>query len=138
MDDATLTLKLCEILGGLDGFEWSDDADVVYAPDSIGVFYGAVGDAPDRAIGVRIYGTPDQPFVKRRRVQLWVRGARRDRAGADRIADAAFARLDKLSREGGILGARRESMSPQGADDNDREQRSENYTITLDNEEALQ
>ncbi len=138
MDDATLTLTLCAILGELDGFEWSADPDVDYDTASIGVFYGAIGDTPDRAVGVRIYGTPDQVFVRRRRVQFWIRGARFDRPGADRIADAVFDRLDKLSREGGISSAKRDSMTPLGADDNDRERRSENYIITLDNEEALQ
>lgn len=137
MDDATLTTTLCEILGELDGFTWDPDADI-YAADTIGVYYGRISDAPDRGIGIRVYGTPDEPWVRIRRVQIWVRGARRERDSADRIADAVHARLDKLSREGGICGARRESMTALGADDTDREQRSENYTITLDNEEALQ
>lgn len=136
MDDATLTLNLCAILGDLDGFEWSEDPDVEYAAESIGVFYGAIGETPHRAVGLRVYGTPDRVFVRRRRVQAWIRGDRFDRPGADRIAGAVFTRFDNLSREGGIVSVKRDSMSPLGADDNDRERRSENYMVTLDNDEA--
>lgn len=135
MDNATLTTTLCTIIGDLDGFEWSPDAE--YGADSIALFYGRIGDAPDRAVGVRVYNTIDEPGLRRRKVQIRSRGARGRADGADVIADAVFARLDKLSREGGISGARRESMSDLGADDNAREQRTDNYTITLDNEEAL-
>lgn len=137
MDDATLKTRLCEILGSIDGFVW-DPTPTVYPADAVGVHYGRIGDTPDRAVGVRLYDASDTRNLTQRKAQIWVRGARHERDGADRIADAVFARFDKLSREGGILGIRRESMSDMGSDDNDREQRSENYTITLDNEEALQ
>ncbi|WP_102193209.1 minor capsid protein [Microbacterium aurantiacum] len=135
MSDATLKTTLCEILGSIDGFEWSTDP---YTADVVGVFYGRIEETPDRAVGVRLYGSSDTRDLTRRKAQIWVRGARGERDSADRIADDVFARFDKLSREGGILGIRRESMSDQGSDDNGREQRSENYTITLDNKEALQ
>lgn len=135
MLDSTLTTTLCAILGSLDGFEWSTD-DTPYASESVGVFYGRIEETPDRAVGVRVYNTFDEPGLHRRRVQFWIRGARGERASADLIADAVFARLDKLSRERGINFLRRESMSVIGADENDREQRSENYLVTLDNDEA--
>lgn len=139
MDDETLTERLCQILGALPSFAYRpDDNDPLPTADEIGVFYGRIADAPDRAVGVRVYGALDDRYLQRRRVQVWIRGGRRDPAGADRIAGVIFRRLDKLSREGGINGIRRESVAALGADDNDREQRSENYLITLDNEEALQ
>lgn len=137
MDNATLTKTLCAIIGNLEGFTWDPDVDA-YDPGTIGVYYGRIGDAPDRGVGVRVYNTIDEPGLRRRKVQIRSRGERRRPDGADVIADAVFARLDKLSREGGISGARRESMSDLGADDNACEQRTDNYTITLDNEEALQ
>lgn len=136
MKDAELRTRLCEILGTIEGFAWSPATP--YSGDVVAVFFGAIDDAPDRAVGVRLYGGNDSDDVKARKAQIWVRGARSDRGSADDIADAVFARFDKLSREGGILGIRRESMSDQGADDSDRDLRAENYTITLDNEEALQ
>ncbi|MEA1264159.1 minor capsid protein [Microbacterium sp. STF-2] len=136
MKDSELKTRLCEILGSIPGFEWSTTA--AYGADSIGVWFGRIGDVPDRAVGVRLYGGSDDDDLKARKAQIWVRGARGERDSADDIADAVFARFNNLSREGGVLGIRRESMSDHGADDNDRDQRSENYTITLDNEEALQ
>lgn len=136
MKDSELKTRLCEILGTIARFEWSTtDA---YAADSVGVWFGGIGDEPDRGVGVRLYGGSDDDDLKARKAQIWVRGARGVRGSADDIADAVFTRFTNLSREGGILGIRRESMSDQGTDDNDRDQRSENYTITLDNEEALQ
>lgn len=135
MDDATLTTTLCEIAGALDGFQWSTTDP--YTADQVGVFYGRIGEEPDRAVGFRVYGATDEPGLRRRRVQAWIRGARGERDSADRIAGDLLARFEKLSREGGIVSIRRDSMSALGADDTDREQRSENYTITLDNEEAL-
>jgi len=137
VNDRELKTRLCEILGAIDGFEWSATTDA-YDADSVGVWFGAIDDSPDRGVGVRLYGGSDAADLTERRAQVWVRGARDDRGSADDIADAVFDRFDKLSREGGILGIRRESMSDQGSDDNGREQRSENYLITLDNEEALQ
>lgn len=136
MKDSTLKTRLCEILGTIAGFEWSTTG--AYSPDSIGVWFGGIEDSPDRAVGVRLYGGSDVDKLTKRKAQIWVRGARDERDSADDIADAVFDRFDNLSREGGILGIRRESMSDQGTDDNGRDQRSENYTITLDNEEALQ
>jgi len=38
---------------------------------------------------------------------------------------------------GGISGVSRLSMAPAGADENGREERTENYLIILDNQEAL-
>lgn len=136
MKDSELKTRLCEILGSIAGFEWSTTA--AYGTDSVGVWFGRIGDVPDRAVGVRLYGGSDDDDLKARKAQIWVRGARGERDSADDIADAVFTRFNNLSREGGVLGIRRESMSDQGADDNDRDQRSENYTIILDNEEALQ
>lgn len=137
MDDASLTIKLCEIAGALPGFTWSPTP-TTYPADTTAVFYGRIADAPDRAIGIRVYSPADLEHLSRRRVQVWVRGGRGEPDGADRIADAVFARFDSLSREGGILGIRRDSFAAIGADANGREQRSENYIVTLDNKEALQ
>lgn len=137
MNDRELKTRLCEILGSIPGFEWDPAEDAEYSPGSVGVFFGGIRDAPDQAVGVRLYGGNHDPNLKTRKAQIWVRGGRRELGSADDIADAVLARFDGLSREGGILGIRRESMSDQGSDDNDRDLRSENYTITLDNEEAL-
>lgn len=138
IDDATLTKLICSLLGEVPGWLWHTD-DTPYPKTSTGIFYGAIQPDPDRAIGVRVYATTDnyEESLSSRRVQIRVRGRARSVDDADNLAQVAFLRLQGLSRVGGISGIRRDSMSPLGADDNGREQRSENYTIILDNQEAL-
>lgn len=135
MDDDTLTRRLCELLGAIPTFEWDPLGN--YAKTVIGVFYGRLDDSPDRAVGVRVYGAIDEDHLNRRRVQFRIRGARKNRASADRIASIVFSAMQGLSRVGGISGIRRESMTPLGADQNGREERTENYIIILDNQEVL-
>lgn len=139
MDDVATTTALCVILGRIPGWVWNPD-DTDYPADKVGIFYGAIGTDPDRAVGVRIYGGTDDPEtgLATRRAQVRFRGGRRDPAGADDLAGLAFARLQGLSRVGGINGIRRESWSPFGADTNGREERTDNYIITIDNPEVLQ
>lgn len=137
MDDVTLTKKICALLGDIDGWEWRETGPA-YTSAVVGVCYGRMPASPDRLVAVRVYLTDDntQNLVSSRRVQLRFRGARGDLDGADALADQAFARLQGLAREGGISGISRLSMTPLGADENDREERSDNYTIILDNPEA--
>lgn len=132
MDDDTLTKRICELLARIPTFEF------LTTPPSggVAVFYGRIEDSPDRAVGVRIYGTTDERHLHWRRMQIRIRGAKRSRDDADRIAAVAFAALHGLSRMGGISGISRESMSPGGADGNGREERTDNYIITLDNQES--
>ncbi|MBW9093106.1 hypothetical protein JNB62_05375 [Microbacterium jejuense] len=137
MDDDELTFRLCEILGRIPGWVWDPTLDA-FPQDSTAVFYGAVQDKPDRAVGVRVYGTEDRltEFVAERRAQLYFRGGRGDPRGANKLAAPAFTLLQGLSRVGGISDIRRMSMAPLGADTNGREERTDNYIITLDNLEA--
>lgn len=134
MDDATLTVRICELLGRVPGWAWRPDSP--YLPGEVAIFYGPIGDTPDQAIGVTVYDGTDQNHLHERRVQLRIRGARGARNGADQIAGFAFTVLQGLSRWDGINDARRVSFAPLGADQNDRQERSENYLVTLDNTEA--
>ncbi|WP_417555593.1 minor capsid protein [Microbacterium sp.] len=135
MDDETLTIRLCEIVGALPLFAWRPSGPA-YVPSEIGVFYGTLGDGPDRAVGIRVYSSIDDPDLHSRRVQLHIRGARYEPFGADRIADILFAVLHERPRGDGMASILRTSVAPLGADDNGREKRTENYLITLDNLEA--
>lgn len=138
MDDVQLTYRICELLGRVPGWEWDPDPDApAYPASSVGIYYGAIQPKPDRAIGVRVYATSDDDVLVRR-VQLLQRGRPHDGAGADALAGVAFSVLHMLSRVGGISDIRRTSSGPLGADENDREERSDNYQIILDNPEALQ
>ncbi|POH63633.1 MULTISPECIES: phage tail terminator protein [Cryobacterium] len=144
MDDVTLTKLICSILGEIPGWDWHDsDLDLpgdephVYAPDSVVVYYGSIGTEPDKAAGVRVYGTTDEQDLGWRRVQLRLRGGQGRPDGADALAAPSLGALHGLSRVGGISSISRKSMAPAGADDNRREMRTENYLIILDNLEAL-
>lgn len=137
MDDVTLTKYICAALGDIDGWSWAETGN--YSAGVVGVFYGAIGPSPDKACGVRVYAATDNDIEHThwRRVQLRLRGAKRRPDGADELAGQALDVLPRLSRVGGISGVSRLSMAPAGADENGREERTENYLIILDNQEAL-
>ena len=136
MTDRDLTLWLCGALGSIPGWSWSPGGPS--PAGRVGVFYGAIPDNPDMAVGVRVYGGSDDPltYSPQRRVQLLIRGPRGDPSGADALADIAFAVLQ--GRQGGRISfMQRQSFGPLGADTNGREERSENYIATLDNLEVI-
>lgn len=138
MSDTDLTKLLCALLGDIPGWEWRETAPP-YAEGERAIHYGAIPEFPDVGIGVRVYSTSDNAVtgLASRRAQVRFRGRPGYVADADNMAQLAFLRLQRLSRVGGISDIRRDSMTPLGADTNGREQRSDNYTITLDNQEAL-
>jgi len=138
VDDATLTKLLCQILGGVAGYTWRENGPE-YTASEVGIYYGAIPEGNYRAaIGVRVYGGTDDNVTSLhgRRAQLRFRGGKRHRGGADSLAHPAFLVLTGLSRTGGISGISRISFDPAGADGNGREERTDNYIITLDNTEA--
>ena len=135
MTDRDLTIALCELLAEELGWSWS--LTEPYPAGAVGLVYGSIGDAPDRAVGVRVYGGSD-PRVRAptRSVQLLLRGRPGEPDGADALADAAFGVLHKTLRRRGILAGQRSYFGPLGADANGREERADNYEIHLDNMEA--
>jgi hypothetical protein len=133
VDDAALTERICELLAAIPGWDYRNFP--VYTAAETGIFYGAIGTAPDRAVGVRVYGGTDEA-VTFRRVQLRIRGKANRRDGADKLAEPARVALMGVSRWRGISGIQRESFTSLGADSNGREERTDNYLITLDNLEA--
>ena len=135
MTDRDLTIALCELLAEELGWSWS--LTEPYPAGAVGLFYGSIGDTPDRAVGVRVYGGSD-PRVRAptRSVQLLLRGRPGEPDGADALADAAFGVLHKTLRCRGILAGQRSYFGPLGADANGREERADNYEIHLDNMEA--
>lgn len=135
MTDRDLTIALCELLAEELGWSWS--LTEPYPAGVVGLFYGSIGDAPDRAVGVRVYGGSDpRVYAPTRSVQLLLRGRPGEPDGADALADAAFGVLHKTLRCRGILAGQRSYFGPLGADANGREERADNYEIHLDNMEA--
>lgn len=137
MDDETLTIRLAEYLAQVPGWEWRPRGPA-YTPAETGIYYGPLAASADRGIGIRVYGGDDDRYLAQRRVQLRFRGAKGSVFAADRMAGIGFTLLDSLDRYRGLLGAARISFAPTGADANGREERTDNYLITLDNVEAYQ
>ena len=135
MTDRDLTIALCELLAEELGWSWS--LTEPYPAGAVGLFYGSIGETPDRAVGVRVYGGSDpRVYAPTRSVQLLLRGRSGEPDGADALADAAFGVLHKTLRCRGILAGQRSYFGPLGADANGREERADNYEIHLDNMEA--
>lgn len=136
MKDSTLTQAVCVLLGAIEGWKWGTG----YTASDVAVYYGPIKSSPDRAVGVRLYQAEDdlETGLAQRRIQVRYRGAKNNPAGADDLADEGFAVLQGLSRTAGINGIRRESIAILGADTNGREERTDNYTVVIDNPEASQ
>lgn len=137
MDDAQLTELLCTLLGAQEGWWYSPDPEAVAPAGAVVVFYGEMGEEPDIAAGVMVYSTNDAT-VGVRYVQVRVRGARGDRRGADTLAGAAFDTLHGLTQAVGVVLVSRGSSANLGADDSGRQERTENYTVVLDNVEVTE
>lgn len=138
MTDVDLTRALCAALGDIDG--WAYRETEPYTADVVGIFYGAIDTQPDRAVGVRVYDSHDYPrdHIGGRRAQVRYRGAPRARTGADELADLAEPVLTSIRRQYGIAEILRVSFATLGHDGNGRQERTDNFIITLDNEEAKQ
>lgn len=136
MDDATLARLICRELGRIPGWEYRRTGPK-YAVDVVGIFYPSIQAYADRAVGVRVYdGDDPRVDARTRSVQLRFRGGKERLDGADVLANPALVMLTGLVRVDGISGIRRTSFALLGPDDNSREQRTDNYLVTLDNPEA--
>ncbi len=136
MDDATLTAIIGRALGRIPGWEWRTTGGQ-FPAGVVGLFYGAIPSYAEQGVGIRVYDGEDPDVDARtRNVQLRFRGEEGRPDGADRLADPAHVVLSGLTRADGISGIRRTSFSPLGRDDSSREQRTDNYLVTLDNLEA--
>lgn len=136
MDDAQVTVALCEILGAVPGWHWSPGAVPPPPGTALTVFYGDIPDSPDRAIGVRVYGGSDDSRVyqPQRQAQLRIRGRRNQPNDADEIAGIAFTVLQGRARTQGLSWIERQFFGPLGTDVNGREERADNYIIAIDNQ----
>jgi hypothetical protein len=135
--DDELVTAVCEYLATALGSTWPGP----YSSSQVGVFYGPIGSAPDRAVGVTLYSATeavpaDGYPMQWRRVQVRIRGARNTPNGADVLASQVKTALSNLSRTAGINNTQRVLVAPLGADGNGRTERADSYSITLDNPEA--
>lgn len=132
MDDRALTLVIAGWLHTADVGVWRPDGPP-YTASEVGIFYGPIGATPDRALGVTVYGTDDDVALGTaiRWVQVRARGARGRPDGADVLAGDVFHVLHGVHARDGISRARRISSAQLGPDDNGRQERTDNYEITL-------
>ena len=86
---------------------------------------------PDVGIGVTVYLADDALLLNTRRVQFWFRGAPHDPFGPDRLADRVFRLLHMTHHDGHIARITRASFALLGVDGNARDERTDNYEITL-------
>ena len=137
MDTKTLVYTLAEALADRTPWLWQPEGPA-YTAEQIGIVYGALPESPDRVVGITTYYADDDlaTSLAVRRVQLRFRGKPKERAGADELADAAFAALQGLARVAGLNLVSRASMVHLGADENDRQERTDSYQIIIDTPEA--
>lgn len=137
MDDVTLTQAVCTQLAVAGVGVWRPTGPA-YTASEVGIFYGPVGAAPDRAVGVAVYYTDDPVigFQPTRRVQVRYRGPKGSPWGADALSDAGFRALHDTYPGGGIARIVRVSSARLGADETGRQERTDNYELILDNPEA--
>jgi hypothetical protein len=139
VDDDELTIAICELLHDAGAGIWNPAIGATYAATDTVIWYGALGTAPHRGIAVAVY-TPvvddPQTGLTARRVQLRSRGAPDDPRGANQIAGKGFAALHRTIRSRGVAFGVRQSFARLGPDGSRRQERTDNYTITLDNPEA--
>jgi len=139
MDTTEVTYAVAQILAEADVGQWRPTGPG-YAPAEVGIYYGPIHASPDRAIGVTVYTQTDDVVtgLQDRYVQVRCRGAKGQPNGADLIADAAFEALHGVYHHLGFARVTRTSTAPLGADENGRQERTDNYRVIIDNSEASQ
>jgi hypothetical protein len=138
VDDDDLTVAICELLQDAGAGVW-DPTGAAYTAGTTAIWYGALGTTPHRGIAVAVYAPvvdDVQNGLTARRVQLRSRGAPDDPRGANQIAGLAFTALHRTIRSRGVAFGVRQSFARLGPDGSRRQERTDNYTITLDNPEA--
>jgi len=132
VDDADLTEHICQVLAQLGLGVWRPDGPAYTAAET-GIYYGDLATSPDRGIGVSVYATDDDPVTATamRWVQFRIRGAQGVMRDADQMAGALFDALQDRRHAAPVSRFLRTSSARLGADENGRQERSDNYQIIL-------
>lgn len=108
-----------------------------YLPDETAIMLGDLTPAPDRQIGLTIYGSQDSitENYSRYRVQIYMRGVPNDSQDANHLARDTFNAIQSLtSQQWGtawLIQAFRNTFIPQGTDANLRAERADNYLLDV-------
>lgn len=131
-----------DLLAGL-ATRWHDEAIAVYRPTGVygaaetAIVFGVPGQNPPAQIALAVYNNTDDATLSDSVVllQVRVRGADADPVGADDLADAVFDDLQgfigNLPNGIRIVFAKRNSTFPLGIDGNGRQERTDNYELTV-------
>jgi hypothetical protein len=130
--DSELIVALAEILAAAGVGVWNPSGS--YSASAVGIFYGPLLPAPDRAVGITRYGgtgpLTNDDYRGRRLVQVRVRGKPDDTKSADDLADAVDAVLARMPRIQGLSSEWASGPLPLGADGNRRTELTLNYIVT--------
>lgn len=109
-----------------------------YQSSDTAIVFGPVPTAPDRGIGLTVYGSNDyvKQTISEYRMQLWCRGNAGSTIDAGTLAGSIFQTLQGLEdRPWGddlyLIQCYRVSFVPQGIDDNQRQERADNYVFRV-------
>lgn len=129
-----MIVALAQILDDAGAGTWNPTGS--YSSSAVGIFYGDIQPAPDRAIGLTRYnGGPTQTYDGDRGsrfVQARLRGAPGSKKSADDLADAVDAVLRRMTRVSGLSSRWVSGPLPLGTDGNRRTELSLNYLVTLE------
>lgn len=133
INDIGLVQLLAQLLADAGAGAWQPEGPDFVATQTA-IWYGALASSPDRGYAIAVYGTRDTVGaapITRRYVQLRSRGTSGVVNDADTLADAAFTALHGRTHAGPLAQVRRISALRLGADDLDRQERTDNYEVLL-------
>src|SRR5699024_1073142 len=102
-----------------------------HTPDAPFIAAKRIPPAPDVAIGVTAYLATESMLTHTRQAQFRFRGAPNDPFGPDRLADQVLLPLPLPHHDRHLSRIPRESIASLGMDGNKRDERTDNYEITL-------
>lgn len=127
-----MIVALAQILAGANVGTWNPSGS--YLASQVGIFYGPIGDSPNRAVGLTRYGgtgaLTNDSHRGSRLVQVRVRGVPGNVLSADDLADAVDAVLARMPRTQGLSSEWASGPLPLGADGNRRTELTLNYLVT--------
>lgn len=133
MKDSELIVTLASILATRAVGVWRPSGPA-YNATEVGIWYGPIGTAPDRAIGLTRYGgtglLTNDDVRGPRLVQVRVRGLPGNPASADDLADAVDAVFGRMPLTQGLSSEWASGPLPLGADGSRRTELTLNYLVT--------
>lgn len=127
-----MIVALARILAAANVGTWNPGGS--YSASQVGIFYGPIGDTPNRAVGLTRYGgtgfSTNDDVRGPRLVQARIRGLPGNALSADDLADAVDAVLARMPRTQGLSSEWASGPLSLGADGDKRTELTLNYLVT--------